>query len=82
MQRNKKPGFGAVLFVQTYTQTSPDLVMFICIAERIFALAKGGPVQRQGGKASGSRFLCDATKNPKIAGLPRFQGRMDDVDQL
>jgi hypothetical protein len=29
MQRNKKPGFGAVLFVQTYTQTSPDLVMFI-----------------------------------------------------
>ena len=45
-------------------------------AGRIFRLAKRKPAKRQGRKATDPRFLpdvsCDAFKDPKIAGLPKF----------
>ncbi len=67
MQRNKKPRFGGVLFVRPYTRTST-------VYGRIFELAKGKPGKTQGRKAKDPRVLrdavCDATKDPKTAGLP------------
>ncbi len=74
MQRNKKRRFGGVLVVRTYTKRYPFGWCSFRIAERIFRLAKGKPAERQGRKATGPRFLREATddasKDPKIAGLP------------
>ena len=56
MQRNKKPRFGGVLVVRTYTKRYPFGRCSFRIAGRIFRSAKSKPAQRQGRNATGPRF--------------------------